>query len=108
MNGAVFIYLCLVEDGEMANKVVFTIRVYPESEKVDFSRLQDEIKERFKGEQVLRSWQEPLAFGINSFVFDITAPEEEGVSERYERTMKEIEGVSEIQVESVRRLSKLK
>jgi len=92
----------------MTNKVVFTIRVYPDSEKVDFSKIQEAIRERFKDEQILRSWQEPLAFGINSFIFDITAPEEEGVSERYERIIKEIEGVSEIQVESVRRLSRLR
>lgn len=92
----------------MTNKVVFTIRIYPESDNVDFSQVQERIREKFKGEEILRSWQEPLAFGISAFLFDITAPEEEGVSERYERLIKEVEGVSEIQVESVRRLSRLK
>ena len=91
----------------MVNKVVFTIKIFPQDTEVDLSWVQDRIKERFPDEQILRSSQEPVAFGLKSLVLDITAPEEDGVSDRYERLMKEVPGVSDIQVESVRRLTRI-
>ena len=91
----------------MVNRVVFTVRVYPEDTEVNLKDLQKRIEQKFPGEKILRSSEEPIAFGLVSLIIDITAPEEEGVSDRYETGIKEVEGVSEIQVESVRRLTKV-
>jgi len=87
----------------MPRKVIMTIKIFPDSDEVQLDKILEEIKKAFPGEQVINYVQEPVAYGINSLILNITAPEEEGVSQAYEDKIKAISGVGEVYIENVRR-----
>ncbi len=84
-------------------KIVMTIRIYPEGDEVSLDELLVALRNAFPNERLSNSRKEPLAYGIEALVFDITAPEREGISELYENKIKGIKGVGEIAIESERR-----
>lgn len=87
----------------MARKVIMTIKIFPDSDEVQLDKILEEIKQAFPNEQVINYTQEPVAYGINSLILNITAPEEEGVSQSFEDKIKAIKGVGEVYIENVRR-----
>lgn len=87
----------------MARKVIMTIKIFPDSDEVQLDKILEEIKQAFPNEQVINYTQEPVAYGINSLILNITAPEEEGVSQAFEDKIKAIKGVGEVYIENVRR-----
>jgi len=84
-------------------KIVMTIRIYPEGDQVSLDDLLAAVHSAFPDERVSNPRKEPLAYGIEALVLDITAPETEGISELYENKIKSIKGVGEIAIESERR-----
>lgn len=87
----------------MPRKVIMTIKIFPDNEEVKLDKILDEVRRTFPNEQIISSAQEPVAYGIDALIFNITAPEEEGVSQAYEDKIKAISGVGEVYIENVRR-----
>ncbi|MBO3763228.1 MAG: elongation factor 1-beta [Thermoproteota archaeon] len=87
----------------MPRKVIMTIKIFPDSDEVQLEKIISEIKQLFPDEQIINYAQEPIAYGINALILNITAPEEEGVSQTYEDKIKAISGVGEVYIENVRR-----
>ena len=87
-------------------KVLVTIKVFPDDIETDLKELLGKIKESLPEEyEVIRYREEPIAFGLKALVLYISIPEETaGGTETLEKTIKDIEGVSQVEVEMVTRI----
>ncbi len=88
-------------------KVLAIIKVLPEGVEVDLEGLAKKVEEKLpEGYQLRGKDILPIAFGLNALRLYITLPEEtEGGTEKLEELVKSIEGVSQVEVEAVTRLS---
>jgi len=87
----------------MERKVLMTIKIFPVGVDVNLDLLLESVKTTFSGEQVIPRGKEYIGYGIEALVFDLTAPERDGVSQEYEEKLRAIEGVGEISIEGVRK-----
>jgi len=92
--------------GEVA-KVLALVKVYPSDVNIDFEELVKKIKEKLpENHEITRYDKEPIAFGLYALRLYIVLPEEsEGGTSKLEDIIKEIDGVEEVEVEAVHRLS---
>ncbi|UXD21490.1 elongation factor 1-beta [Ignicoccus pacificus DSM 13166] len=88
-------------------KVLVVTKVYPESVEKDLNELLEDIKKALpEGYEVAKHERIPVAFGLNLLKLYITMPEEtEGGTSKLEEILKNVEGVSEVEIETVHRLS---
>ena len=88
-------------------KVLVVTKVYPDSVERDLNDLLEKIKEKLpEGYEVANVEKIPVAFGLNLLKLYITMPEEtEGGTSKLEELLKEVEGVSEVEIETVHRMS---
>ena len=91
--------------GVMA-RVAVVLRVLPNSVEIQPSELLEKIRMNLPGDyQILGSGEEPIAFGLKALKIIISIPEEtEGGTEQLEQFIKGIDGVEEVEVETVHRL----
>ncbi len=86
-------------------KVVMTIKVFPTSTEISLDQLLDKIRMTLpNGVELHSSEKIPIAFGLNVLRVNILVPEEERVASQVESAIAEIDEVSEIEVEMVRRI----
>lgn len=88
-------------------KVLALVKVYPADVNVNLEELVKKIKEKLpEGHEVTRYDKEPIAFGLYALRLYIVLPEEiEGGTSKLEDIIKGIDGVEEVEVEAVHRLS---
>jgi len=82
----------------MANMLV-SIKIFPTDITVDFNQLKQQIQKNLpKDASVRRFAEEPIAFGLNALIAHILIPEEKSDElEKIETTIRNIEGVSNIE-----------
>ncbi len=86
-------------------KVVATVKIFPESTEVNLDELKAKIEKNLpKGTEIHSSQEVPIAFGLKALRLNIIVPEAEGGTDQIEQAISEIEEVSEIEVEMVRRI----
>ncbi|MEM2145845.1 MAG: elongation factor 1-beta [Candidatus Jordarchaeaceae archaeon] len=86
-------------------KVVATIKVYPESTEINLGKLKNQIEKTLpKGSSIHSSEEVPIAFGLKALRLNILVPEAEGGTDYIEEAISKIEGVSNIEMEMVRRI----
>ncbi len=86
-------------------KVVATVKIFPESTEVNLDELKSKIEKKLPEESEIHSSEEvPIAFGLKALRLNIVVPEAEGGTDYIEQAIQEIEEVSEIEVEMVRRV----
>jgi len=88
-------------------KVLALVSVYPSSTEIDLDQLVETIKSKLpEGYEIARYDKVPIAFGLNALKIYFIIPEEsEGGTSRLEEILRSIEGVEEVEVEAVHRLS---
>lgn len=89
----------------MAN-VILTLKIMPENPSVDLANLEDNVKKEitgFSGETETKTETEEVAFGIKALKITFVMDENKGSTEALENKIKEIEGVSSVDVVDVRR-----
>jgi len=88
-------------------KVAVILKVLPNDVSIQPSQLLEKIKEALPGEyEIMGSGEEPIAFGLKALKIIIAMPEEtEGGTEELENLLKNVEGVEEVEVEAVHRMS---
>jgi len=96
--------------GEMSRarvmgELLVRVRVLPSGIEVPLSSLLENIKESLKSSLVQRSWEEPIAFGLNALVLDVRVKDAEGSVDELERQLSSIEGVGSVTVLGVGRFS---
>ncbi len=87
-------------------RVAVVMRVLPNSVDIQPGDLLERIKSKLPTNyEILDSGEEPIAFGLKALKIIITIPEEtEGGTEQLEQFIKSIDGVEEVEVETVHRL----
>ncbi|MEM3755223.1 MAG: elongation factor 1-beta, partial [Candidatus Bathyarchaeia archaeon] len=84
-----------------------SIKVFPSDITMDLKELKSKIEKSLPIEaSIYKFEEEPIAFGLVALVAHILIPEKEGANtESIEEFIKSINGVSEVQVISIRRIS---
>ena len=87
-------------------KVLVVLKVTPENIEIDLDKIVEAVKQKMpETYELLRYEKVPVAFGLYFLRLYIAIPEEEeGGTEKLEKVIKGIEGVSEIEVELLHRL----
>ncbi|MFQ6009899.1 MAG: elongation factor 1-beta [Candidatus Aenigmatarchaeota archaeon] len=78
--------------------VAISIKIMPASGEVDIEEVKKKIEEKI---DVKDSKIEPLAFGLKALRIMVVKPDTGGGTEEIERQIKEVEGVGDVEVESV-------
>lgn len=88
-------------------KILVSVKVYPTDADIDRKELSDKIRKALPAEyEAIRIKEEPLAFGYTALKLHVLMPEEtEGGTDQLESILKGIEGIDDVEVESVSRLS---
>jgi elongation factor 1-beta len=88
-------------------RVLAAVKVYPSDSEIDRGKLMDEIRKVLPEDyHILRAAEEPVAFGYVALKLYITFPEEtEGGTDKLEEMLRSVQGIDDLEVESVSRLS---
>ena len=88
-------------------KVLVVVSIYPSSTDIDLDQLVEKIKSKLPSNySVARYDKVPIAFGLNALkVYFIIPEESEGGTSKLEELLQNIEGIEEIEVEAVHRIS---
>lgn len=87
-------------------KVIVTFKIMPDGPETDLSVVTKQVKQKiidFAGEGEMRINEEPMAFGLNSLKIIFVTEEAKGSTDDLEDQIKEIDGVSSLEVIDVRR-----
>ncbi len=87
--------------------VLVIAKVYPDTVERNLEELIENIKKALPEGYELKQYEKvPVAFGLNLLKTYIVMPEEtEGGTSKLEEILKNVEGVSEVEIETVHRLS---
>ncbi len=88
-------------------KVLVLLKVLPEDINIDLEELRERIAKALpEGYEIKGHDIEPIAFGLKALRLYIFMPEQtEGGTETLEKTVESVEGVSQVEVEAVHRIS---
>jgi len=88
------------------SSVVVRLKVLPNDISVPLGELVEQIRRKLpEGSTLLRSSEEPIAFGLSALILDVKVSEEEGALDRLESSIKEVEHISQVDVIGVSRFS---
>jgi elongation factor 1-beta len=86
-------------------EVVTTIKLMPESPDVDLENIKKNIESSMpEGTELHQIEEEPIAFGLVALNVMVIVDDGEGGTEEVEAKLKQLEGISNIEVVDVRRL----
>ncbi|MEB3861739.1 MAG: elongation factor 1-beta [Desulfurococcales archaeon] len=87
-------------------RVAVILKVYPNSIDLDLGELKSRIESKLpEGYKIEGSGEEPIAFGLKALKLVITMPEEtEGGTEALEALLRSVDGVEEVEIETVHRM----
>lgn len=88
------------------SRLVARIKILPAEADTDLSKLVNSLNDRIpRGMELKTHVTEPIAFGVNAILGDFLIDDEEGQMDKLEESIKNTEGVGEIDVVSVSRQS---
>jgi elongation factor 1-beta len=88
------------------SRLVARIKILPAEADTDLNRLVNTLNDQIpKGMELKAHVTEPIAFGVNAILGDFLIDDEEGQMDKLEESIKNTEGVGEIDVVSVSRQS---
>jgi len=86
--------------------VLVRLKVLPDDVSVSLDELAEQISRKLpQGSTLLRRAQEPIAFGLSALILDVKVSEEEGILDKLESSISEVEHVSQVDVIGVSRFS---
>jgi len=86
-------------------KVLMILRIMPSSVDIKPEQLKEDVEKALpEGCRLVNARPFPIAFGIVALDTYIEVPEKEGISEKVQNMIKNVESVSEVQVMTVTRV----
>jgi elongation factor 1-beta len=87
-------------------RVAVVLKVFPSDASIQPSQLAERIKRSLPNQfEVLAEGEEPIAFGLKALKLVVAIPEDiEGGTEKLEEAIRSVDGVDEVEIESVSRM----
>ncbi|KYH42467.1 MAG: elongation factor 1-beta [Candidatus Bathyarchaeota archaeon B63] len=87
-------------------KVLISLKIFPSGIDVDLDRLKKEIEEGLPSfASIYKFEEEPIAFGLVAIIAHILLPEDRaGGTDEVEEALKRIDGISNLQALTIRRV----
>lgn len=84
-----------------------SLKIFPSDIIADMTGLKDNVKRSLEGKATIYKFdEEPVAFGLVALIAHILMPEESsGIMDEIERSLKSINGISEVEVLVSRRIA---
>lgn len=85
--------------------ILITLKIMPESPEANVGEIEESVKGKITeyGAKVIKTEEEPVAFGLKALKVIIAMDEKKGDTEPLENSLKQINGVRNIEVTDVRR-----
>ena len=86
--------------------VLVRLKVLPDDISIPLDAIAEQISRKLPAGSILvRSAQEPIAFGLSALILDVKVSEEEGILDRLESSIRGVEHVSQVDIIGVSRFS---